>query len=168
MRTVEPGMASANFHKRALARRHDSSRAPRFFDPANPFKTPFEPGGRTCTGALFQTRLNCDSVRHADRFSSVIGGLDYFLVRSRGNYARPVQWFIVRRDLDSRMRPAFEASDDACADALCILFHDVAANRKRLRIYIHVWDTRCCVRYSASGCRSENGTADPLCSAAAP
>jgi hypothetical protein len=66
------------------------------------------------------------------------------------------------------MKPAFEASDGACADALGILFHDVAANRKRLRIYIHVWDTRCCVRNSASGCRSENGTADPLCSTAAP
>ncbi|QIE28763.1 hypothetical protein SBC1_68650 (plasmid) [Caballeronia sp. SBC1] len=53
--------------------------------PADLLKNPFEFDGRVSTEAFFQPVRNCDSVRHADRFSLLIDGSDYFRVLRDAN-----------------------------------------------------------------------------------
>ncbi|SAL25648.1 phospholipase D/transphosphatidylase [Caballeronia sordidicola] len=90
--------------------------------------------------AFFQPGRNCDSVRHADRFSLLIDGADYFRVLREAITRAQRTVFILGWDIDSRMKLTPEGADDGYADALGEFLHDVAATRKRLRIYILAWD----------------------------
>jgi phospholipase D1/2 len=63
--------------------------------------------------------------------------------------------FILGGDIDSRMK----LTPDGCADALGDFLHDVAANRKRLRIYIHVWDLAMRYAFCKMGWRTQRRVA---------
>lgn len=76
----------------------------------------------------------------------MIDGSDYFRVLREAITRAQRTVFIVGWDIDHRMKFTPEGSDDGCADALDDFLHDVAASRKRLRIYILVWDFA--VRYA--------------------
>jgi phosphatidylserine/phosphatidylglycerophosphate/cardiolipin synthase-like enzyme/uncharacterized membrane protein YdjX (TVP38/TMEM64 family) len=90
--------------------------------------------------AFFQPGRNCDSVRHADRFSLLVDGSDYFRVLREAITRAQRTVFILGWDIDSRMKLTPEGNDDGYADALGDFLHDVAATHKRLRIYILAWD----------------------------
>jgi phospholipase D1/2 len=90
--------------------------------------------------AFFQPGRNCDGVHHADRFSLLIDGANYFgAVREAITRAQRTV-FIVGWDIDSRMQLTPQGCDDGFAAALGDFLHEVAAARKRLRIYILAWD----------------------------
>lgn len=90
--------------------------------------------------SFFERGRNCASVRHADRFSLLIDGSDYFRVL-RGAITRAERTvFILGWDIDSRMKLTPEGSDDGFPEALGDFLHAVAAKKRRLRIYILAWD----------------------------
>jgi len=88
------------------------------------------------TETFFQPGRNCDSVQHADCFSLLVDGSDYFRVLREAITRAQHTVFILGWDIDSRMKLTPEGSDDGYANTLGDFLHDVAAARKRLRIYI--------------------------------
>ena len=58
------------------------------------------------TEAFFQLGRNCDSVRHADRFSLLIDGADYFRVLREAIARAQCTMFILGWDINSRMSGA--------------------------------------------------------------
>lgn len=90
--------------------------------------------------AFHQPGRNCDGVHHADRFSLLIDGADYFRVLREAIARAERTVFIVGWDIDSRMKLTPEGADDGYAEALGDFLHEVAAARKRLRIVILAWD----------------------------
>ena len=66
--------------------------------------------------AFFQPGRNCDSVRHADRFSLLIDGSDYFRVLREAITRAQRTVFILGWDIDSRMKLTPEGADDGYAD----------------------------------------------------
>ncbi|MDR5754695.1 MULTISPECIES: VTT domain-containing protein [unclassified Caballeronia] len=83
---------------------------------------------------------NCATVQHAERFSLLIDGSDYFRVlrEAIGRAERTV--FILGWDIDSRMKLTPEGAPDDLPAALGDFLHEIAARRRRLRIYILAWD----------------------------
>jgi phosphatidylserine/phosphatidylglycerophosphate/cardiolipin synthase-like enzyme len=70
------------------------------------------------TEAFFQSGRNCESVRHADRFSLLIDGSDYFRVFGEAITRAQRTVFILGWDIDSRMKLTPEGPVDGYADAL--------------------------------------------------
>ncbi|AET90624.1 SNARE associated Golgi protein-associated protein [Burkholderia sp. YI23] len=89
---------------------------------------------------FFQPGRNCASVRHADRFSLLIDGADYFRVLREAITRAERTVFILGWDIDSRMKLTPEGADDGYPDALGDFLHAVTADKRRLRIYILAWD----------------------------
>ncbi|NIF15141.1 hypothetical protein F3J12_37805, partial [Burkholderia sp. Ax-1735] len=89
---------------------------------------------------LLERGRNCDTIRHADRFTMLVDGDAYFstlraaLLRARHTV------FIVGWDVDSRMRLAPGGPDDTLPDTLAAFLHALAARRHNLRIYVLAWD----------------------------
>jgi phosphatidylserine/phosphatidylglycerophosphate/cardiolipin synthase-like enzyme/uncharacterized membrane protein YdjX (TVP38/TMEM64 family) len=83
---------------------------------------------------------NCAGIHHADRFSLLIDGSDYFSAVREAITRAERTVFIVGWDIDSRMQLTPQGADDGFAAALGDFLHEVAAARKRLRIYILAWD----------------------------
>ncbi|WP_175922901.1 VTT domain-containing protein [Burkholderia latens] len=89
---------------------------------------------------LLELGRNCDTIRHADRFTMLVDGDAYFstlraaLLRARHTV------FIVGWDVDSRMRLSPGGSDDGLPDTLAAFLHALAAARHNLRIYVLAWD----------------------------
>ncbi|KLU25789.1 hypothetical protein EOS_12970 [Caballeronia mineralivorans PML1(12)] len=71
--------------------RHDPSNIAFCSRAANPFKPE----------AFFQPDRNCDSVRHADRFSLLIDGSDHFRVVREAIARAPRTMLILGWDIDS-------------------------------------------------------------------
>lgn len=90
--------------------------------------------------SFFEPARNCASVRHADRFSLLIDGADYFRVLREAITRAERTVFILGWDIDSRMKLTPEGSDDGYPDALGDFLHAIAAEKRRLRIYILAWD----------------------------
>ena len=86
------------------------------------------------TEAFFQPVRNCESVRHADRFSLLIDGSDCFRVVREAITRAQRGW-----DIDSCMKLT-RRRRRCYAYALGGFLHDVAATRKRRRIYMLAWD----------------------------
>ncbi|MBR7985810.1 VTT domain-containing protein [Burkholderia cenocepacia] len=89
---------------------------------------------------LLERGRNCDTIRHADRFTMLVDGDAYFstlraaLLRARHTV------FIVGWDVDSRMRLAPGGADDTLPDTLAAFLHALASARHNLRIYVLAWD----------------------------
>ncbi|KMQ80337.1 Phosphatidylserine [Candidatus Burkholderia pumila] len=90
--------------------------------------------------SFFEPGRNCASVRHADRFSLLIDGADYFRVLREAIARAERTVFILGWDIDSRMKLTPEGSDDGFPETLGYFLHAVAAKKRRLRIYILAWD----------------------------
>lgn len=90
--------------------------------------------------SFFVPGENCASVQHADRFSLLVDGSDYFRVLREAITRAERTIFILGWDIDSRMRLTPEGADDGFPEALGDFLHEVAAKRRRLRIYILAWD----------------------------
>jgi len=90
--------------------------------------------------SFFEPGRNCASVRHADRFSLLIDGSDYFRVLREAITRAERTVFILGWDIDSRMKLTPEGADDGYPDALGDFLHAIAAEKRRLRIYILAWD----------------------------
>jgi phosphatidylserine/phosphatidylglycerophosphate/cardiolipin synthase-like enzyme/uncharacterized membrane protein YdjX (TVP38/TMEM64 family) len=89
---------------------------------------------------FFQPGRNCASVRHADRFSLLVDGADYFRVLREAITRAERTVFILGWDIDSRMKLTPEGADDGFPEALGEFLHAVANRTRRLRIYILAWD----------------------------
>ncbi|SAK75372.1 phospholipase D/transphosphatidylase [Caballeronia hypogeia] len=89
---------------------------------------------------FFQPGRNCASVRHAQRFSLLIDGADYFRVLREAITRAQRTVFILGWDIDSRMKLTPEGANDDYPEALGEFLHAVANDRRRLRIYILAWD----------------------------
>jgi phosphatidylserine/phosphatidylglycerophosphate/cardiolipin synthase-like enzyme/uncharacterized membrane protein YdjX (TVP38/TMEM64 family) len=89
---------------------------------------------------FFEPDRNCANVRHADRFSLLIDGADYFRVLREAITRAERTVFILGWDIDSRMQLTPEGADDGFPAALGDFLHEIAANKRRLRIYILAWD----------------------------
>ncbi len=89
---------------------------------------------------MLECGRNCDAIRHADRFTTLIDGAAYFatlraaLIRARHTV------FIVGWDLDSRMRLVPDGANDGFPEPLGAFLCALAAARPRLRIYVLAWD----------------------------
>ncbi|MBU9615475.1 VTT domain-containing protein [Burkholderia multivorans] len=89
---------------------------------------------------LLEVGRNCDTIRHADRFATLIDGDAYFstlraaLLRARHTV------FILGWDVDSRMRLMPGGADDGFPDTLAAFLHALASRRHNLRIYVLAWD----------------------------
>nr|WP_244817267.1 VTT domain-containing protein [Caballeronia sp. Lep1P3] len=90
--------------------------------------------------SFFEPGRNCASVRHADRFSLLIDGSDYFSVLREAITRAERTVFILGWDIDSRMKLTPEGADDGYPEALGDFLHTIAAEKRRLRIYILAWD----------------------------
>ncbi|SAK89706.1 phospholipase D/transphosphatidylase [Caballeronia fortuita] len=90
--------------------------------------------------SFFQPGRNCASVRHADRFSLLIDGADYFRVLREALTRAERTVFILGWDIDSRMKLTPEGADDGYPEALGDFLHALAGDKRRLRIYILAWD----------------------------
>jgi phospholipase D1/2 len=90
--------------------------------------------------AFFEPGRNCASVRHAQRFSLLIDGEDYFRVLREAITRAERTVFILGWDIDSRMKLTPEGANDGLPDALGDFLHAIAAKKPRLRIYILAWD----------------------------
>jgi phospholipase D1/2 len=64
------------------------------------------------TETFFQPGRNCDSVQHADCFSLLVDGSDYFRVLREAITRAQHTVFILGWDIDSRMKLTPEGSDD--------------------------------------------------------
>ena len=89
---------------------------------------------------FFQPGRNCASVRHADRFSLLIDGADYFRVLREALTRAERTVFILGWDIDSRMKLTPEGADDGYPEALGDFLHALAGDKRRLRVYILAWD----------------------------
>ncbi|SAL73139.1 phospholipase D/transphosphatidylase [Caballeronia peredens] len=89
---------------------------------------------------FFQPGRNCASVRHAQRFSLLIDGADYFSVLREAILRAERTVFILGWDIDSRMKLTPGGANDGYPEALGDFLHEVAGERRRLRIYILAWD----------------------------
>ncbi|AIO30642.1 phospholipase D family protein [Burkholderia cenocepacia] len=89
---------------------------------------------------LLECGRNCDTIRHADRFATLVDGDAYFstlraaLLRARHTV------FIVGWDVDSRMQLVPGGARDGWPEPLAAFLHALAAARRRLRIYVLAWD----------------------------
>ncbi len=90
--------------------------------------------------SFFEPGRNCMSVRHAQRFSLLFDGEDYFRVLREALTRAERTVFILGWDIDSRMTLTPEGSGDGLPEALGDFLHAIAAHKKRLRIYILAWD----------------------------
>ncbi|WP_371747436.1 VTT domain-containing protein [Caballeronia sp. Sq4a] len=90
--------------------------------------------------SFFEPGRNCASVRHADRFSLLIDGSDYFRVLREAITRAERTVFILGWDIDSRMKLTPEGANDGYPEALGDFLHAIAAEKRRLRIYILAWD----------------------------
>nr|WP_231957834.1 VTT domain-containing protein [Paraburkholderia tropica] len=79
-------------------------------------------------------------MRHADRFSLLIDGADYFSALREAITLAERTIFIVGWDIDSRMKLQPGGADDGLPEALGDFLHAVAAKKRRLRIFILAWD----------------------------
>ena len=89
---------------------------------------------------FFQPGRNCASVRHAERFSLLIDGADYFRVLREALTRAERTVFILGWDIDSRMKLTPEGADDGYPEALGDFLHAITGDKRRLRIYILAWD----------------------------
>ena len=89
---------------------------------------------------FFQPGRNCASVRHAQRFSLLIDGADYFRVLREAITRAQRTVFILGWDIDSRMKLTPDGANDGYPEALGDFLHAITADRRRLRIYILAWD----------------------------
>jgi phospholipase D1/2 len=89
---------------------------------------------------FFEPGRNCASVHHAQRFSLLIDGEDYFRVLREAILRAERTVFILGWDIDSRMKLTPEGAQDGFPDALGDFLHAIAAKKRRLRIYILAWD----------------------------
>ncbi|MBR8143335.1 VTT domain-containing protein [Burkholderia sp. AU19243] len=89
---------------------------------------------------LLERGRNCDTIRHADRFTMLVDGNAYFstlraaLLRARHTV------FIVGWDVDSRMHLSPGGAGDGLPDTLAAFLHALAVARHNLRIYVLAWD----------------------------
>lgn len=90
--------------------------------------------------SFFEPGRNCASVRHAQRFSLLIDGEDYFRVLREAITRAERTVFIIGWDIDSRMKLRPEGANDGLPDALGDFLHAIAAKKRCLRIYILAWD----------------------------
>ncbi|RQS12308.1 hypothetical protein DIE07_09060 [Burkholderia sp. Bp9002] len=89
---------------------------------------------------LLERGRNCDAIRHAHRFSTLIDGAAYFAtLRAALARARDTV-FIVGWDIDSRMRLVPDGADDGLPEPLGAFLCALAAARPHLRIYVLAWD----------------------------
>ncbi|KND57065.1 Phosphatidylserine/phosphatidylglycerophosphate/ cardiolipin synthase [Candidatus Paraburkholderia schumanniana] len=89
---------------------------------------------------FFQPGRNCASVRHAERFSLLVDGADYFRVLREAITRAERTVFILGWDIDSRMKLTPEGAGDGYPEGLGDFLHAVADEKRRLRIYILAWD----------------------------
>jgi phospholipase D1/2 len=89
---------------------------------------------------FFEPGRNCASVHHAERFSLLIDGEDYFRVLRDALTRAERTVFILGWDIDSRMKLTPEGANDGLPEALGDFLHAIAAQKRRLRIYILAWD----------------------------
>ncbi|RQS59100.1 hypothetical protein DID96_35610 [Burkholderia sp. Bp8963] len=89
---------------------------------------------------MLERGRNCDVIRHADRFATLVDGDAYFAtLRAALTRARHTV-FIVGWDIDSRMRLVPGGANDGYPEPLAAFLQALAAARSSLRIYILVWD----------------------------
>ncbi len=84
--------------------------------------------------SFFEPGRNCASVRHAQRFSLLIDGEDYFRVLREAITRAERTVFILGWDIDSRMKLTPEGANDGLPDALGDFLHAIAAKKRRLRV----------------------------------
>src|SRR5690242_1053076 len=84
---------------------------------------------RMSADSFFVPGENCASVQHADRFSLLVDGSDYFRVLREAITRAERTIFILGWDIDSRMRLTPEGADDGFPEALGDFLHEVAAKR---------------------------------------
>ncbi|OXJ25623.1 hypothetical protein CFB82_38340 [Burkholderia sp. HI2714] len=89
---------------------------------------------------LLERGRNCDTIRHADRFTMLVDGDAYFSTLRAALLLARHTVFIVGWDVDSRMRLAPGGPDDTLPDTLAAFLHALAARRHNLRIYVLAWD----------------------------
>jgi phospholipase D1/2 len=82
-----------------------------------------------------------------------------FVAFGRRSRACSTRCFILAADIDSCMKLTPDGSDDGCADALGDFLHDVAASRKRLCIYILLWDFVALYSFCKMGWRTQRRVA---------
>ncbi|MBB5424102.1 phosphatidylserine/phosphatidylglycerophosphate/cardiolipin synthase-like enzyme/membrane protein DedA with SNARE-associated domain [Paraburkholderia sp. JPY158] len=90
--------------------------------------------------SFFEPGRNCECVRHANRFTLLIDGADYFRVLREAITRAERTVFILGWDIDSRMKLTPEGSNDGLPEALGDFLHAVAAKKHLLRVYILAWD----------------------------
>lgn len=89
---------------------------------------------------LLEVGRNCDSIRHADRFSVLIDAQAYFTTLRQALARAERTIFIVGWDINSRMKLVPEGAHDGYPEPLGEFLQALAASRRRLRVYILAWD----------------------------
>ncbi|KVF65313.1 VTT domain-containing protein [Burkholderia vietnamiensis] len=100
----------------------------------------WSPADEPTRHGLLERGRNCDAIRHADRFTTLVDGAAYFpTLRAALRRARHTV-FILGWDVDSRMQLAPDGADDGLPDTLAPFLHALATARHNLRIYVLAWD----------------------------
>ncbi|KWB43602.1 hypothetical protein WL37_18520 [Burkholderia ubonensis] len=89
---------------------------------------------------MLECGRNCDVIRHADRFTTLIDGAAYFSTLRAALIRASHTVFIVGWDIDSRMRLVPDGANDGFPEPLGAFLCALAAARPRLRIYVLAWD----------------------------
>ncbi len=100
----------------------------------------WSPADEPTRHGLLERGRNCDAIRHADGFTTLVDGAAYFpTLRAALRRARHTV-FILGWDVDSRMQLAPDSADDGLPDTLAPFLHTLATARHNLRIYMLAWD----------------------------
>ncbi len=89
---------------------------------------------------LLEAGRNCESIRHADRFSMLVDAEAYFAVLREALTRAQRTVFIVGWDINSRVKLIPDGANDGFPEPLGEFLQALSAKRRRLRIYVLAWD----------------------------